>query len=740
MRVSAATSRRTSGRSVLRLRPLSPHWRPALALTSVAVSIGLVVGIWMAIPQGLVTGTDGRLLRGLAREAAAFGNFFDTTNYNPLQGGFDVALAFNHLLSVTMPFLFFEPPYAKFLTSLYALILYVVGILLFARAVGIKWMAIPAAVALPCALQIYPFQYEFGFSNQFLIMPGHFLTVSVFTVILAIIYTARNSLRSMALRYIIVLLLLLWAILAEPLFSSLNVLFFLPLGLGVLLTKGRKVPHHVAFLALVAVVLWVLGPLEYLYSTLYGNARTMLNHEFSRGGFANGASSVFGSKFALYLHAFVLTSLAVGVFSTRSPFRYLAGIALFALLGFYSMAAAFLLNDSAWSLPLPIYFENATIHLFVIVALMSCQDHLEGLFSDGRVQHVRQVLSAGAGALVAAGVPALLLFYWSDVAPRRTGIYVDAYAEAGELADAIVEVWGQDRSRSGVARGAVAVINRGYAAVAEYPLVLNHVWADDVPSMNHYSQLLTPPSHILVSRLAFSTAYARGMYPGLNRLNISNYDRNLFLLYGVRIVVSSWPLNDESLVLERELRFGRDGIHQAFIYSISGFTTPLIPTDRQSVEDLADVISVMRSGDFDVRREALLQDIPGPTENGAVEVEMELKRNRIHLRFAGSGESVVVLPVIFSHCWKVEDGEPSLRLARANGGFLAVLPAGAESATLSSDFSVWTPGCRRRDIADWKADIAAVSETYPMVAGRPDSPDSSWPERLRHVLMRSKWY
>ena len=119
---------------------------------------------------------------------------------------------------------------------------------------------------------------------------------------------------------------------------------------------------------------------------------------------------------------------------------------------------------------------------------------------------------------------------------------------------------------------------------------------------------------------------------------------------------------------------------------------------------------------------------------------MELKRNRIHLRFAGSGESVVVLPVIFSHCWKVEDGEPSLRLARANGGFLAVLPAGAESATLSSDFSVWTPGCRRRDIADWKADIAAVSETYPMVAGRPDSPDSSWPERLRHVLMRSKWY
>ncbi|WP_375596548.1 hypothetical protein ABWI00_09665 [Algihabitans albus] len=727
-----------SGRSALRLRPLSPHWWPALALISVAVSIGLVAGIWTAIPQGLVTGTDGRLLRGLAREAATFGNFFDTTNYNPLQEGFDVALAFNHLLSVSMPFLFFEPPYAKFLTSLYALILYVVGILLFARAVGIKWLAIPAAVALPCALQIYPFQYEFGFSNQFLIMPGHFLTVSVFTIILAIIYTAGNSLRSMALRYIIVLLLLLWAILAEPLFSSLNVLFFLPLGLGVLLTKGRKIPHHVAFLALIVVVLWVLGPLEYLYSTLYGNARTMLDHEFSRGGFANGASSVFGSKFALYLHAFVLTSLAVGVFSTRSPFRYLAGIALVALLGFYSMAAVFLLNNSAWSLPLPIYFENATIHLFVIVALMSCQVHLEDLLSDRRVQHVRQILSSGAGALVAAGVPALLLFYWSDVAPRRTAIYVDGYAEARELADAIVEVRGKDRSGSGMARGAVAIFNRGYTAVPEYPQVLTHLWAENVPSMNHYSQLLTPPSHILVSRLAF---YAReGVYPTLNRLNISNYDRNLFLLYGVRIVVSSSPLNDESLVLERELRFGRDGRYQAFIYSISGFTTPLIPTSSQSVEDLADVISVMRSGDFDVRREALLQDIPGPTENGAVEVVMELKRNRIHLRFAGSGESVVVLPVIFSHCWRVEDGEPSLRLARANGGFLAVLPAGAESATLSSDFSVWTPGCRRRDIADWKADIAAVSETYPMVAGRPDSPDSSWPERLRHVLMRSKWY
>lgn len=722
---------------------LYSYWPQATALASIALSIILVVLIWSVIPQGLVTGTDGRLLTSLARQANAVGNFFDTTNYNSLQGGMNLALPFNHMLSVTMPLMFFEAPLARLLTSLYALLLYVAACMIFARAIGVKWLLVPLAVAVPCALQIYPFQYEFGFSNQFLIIPGHYLTVFIFTAVLAIIYTAGESRRDLALRYVLIFFLVLWAVVAEPLFAGLNVLFFVPFGLAILATKGRSIPYHVLFLGVIAALLWVLGPLEYLYTILYGNARTMLNTEFVRGatGVIWGASSLFSGSAALYLHAFIVVSLATGVLTGRLRLRWLAPMTLLILIAFYAVLVYYVVFATEWPFPLPIYFENATIHLFSIVALMCCQSHIEKVAEGESFPRVRRIAGVGSALLVAATVPALLLFYLSDVAPRRTGIYIDNYADAAALSDAITEVWEEGDGEGAGAKGTVAVINIGYDQVRQFSLVLNHLWLDGVPSMNEYSQIVTPPSHLLVSRVAFSTASAPGgNRPGLNRLSISEYNRNLFLLYGVRLVVSGMPLQEESLVLEREVQYGPEGAHRAFIYSIAGFRSPLVPEDARAVENLADVISALNSESFDVRNEAVFYDQLGlGAVAGGVEPSMRLRRNRIFLETGRGANSAIVLPVVFSRCWTLEESDTRASLVRAHGNFLAVLPAGAETVTISSRFSVWRPGCRQNDIADWRADISAVSTAYPLPAGVQATRTEPWKERLRHLLMKARW-
>ena len=59
--------------------------------------------------------------------------------------------------------------------------------------------------------------------------------------------------------------------------------------------------------------------------------------------------------------------------------------------------------------------------------------------------------------------------------------------------------------------------------------------------------------------------------------------------------------------------------------------------------------------------------------------------------------------------------------------------------TISSRFSVWRPGCRRNDIADWRADISAVSTAYPLPAGVQATRTEPWKERLRHLLMKARW-
>ncbi len=59
------------------------------------------------------------------------------------------------------------------------------------RLVGVPPMLIPISVLTALLLQIYPFQYEFSTTVQFLINPGVFFSIAQFTLVVGVLLTKR---------------------------------------------------------------------------------------------------------------------------------------------------------------------------------------------------------------------------------------------------------------------------------------------------------------------------------------------------------------------------------------------------------------------------------------------------------------------------------------------------------------------------------------------------------------------
>lgn len=742
----ALVSRRWQGGAWNRTSLLARHRnRGILAVVSASLcaAFSLVLAIWGVIPQGLVTGIDGRLLLALVEQARDFGVPWHTTNVNALQGAFNLAFPFNSMLSSTLPMVLLPAEPARFWTSVLSLGAYAVGILAVARAVGVGIALLPIAVALPVALQVYPFQHEVGASLQFVIMPGCFLSIGLFSLILAIVLSAGDGARAMLASYAAVLVLTLWVIAAEPLWAAVNGAFFAPFVAMAVFAKGRAGFRHGAVLLAMAALLWFAGPLEYLYALLVGNARTMLNVEFTRGeaGQVGSASAIFASAFALQIHGFVIAALAAGVFLPRRRLRVLCALGLPLMLGFYLLVTYFLGAAERWPLPLPIYFETATLHVPIALALAVVRAHSALAFA-GLGDALARLRLAGlanlAMLLPALAVPAAALWYLVQVAPQRTTIYIDRFAAAAGVGAAVKEA----RAARPVAAGppgAVAVFGLAYHSAGRkddtfniFHYVLGHLWRQQVPTMNEYSQMVTPVSHLLVTRLA---PLAEPTVV-INGLSIGRYHENLFRLFGVEFVLAGQPQQGRSLVLLGAHAFGAGERNRALLYRVVDFESPLRPALVRPVKDLGEAIARLADPAFDVREEVLLDASPAGPWRRADRAAMRHASGRLKVEVYSLGRSVVVLPVQFSNCWRVMEGDPA-RLLRANGGFLAVVTEGAARFTLGFTMSIWSPGCRRADMRDWARDIAALDLADRQGASEP--PGATTLDRLRAAMMTARW-
>ncbi|MGH9429684.1 MAG: hypothetical protein ACRD2L_25645, partial [Terriglobia bacterium] len=124
------------------------------------------------------------------------------------------------------------------------------------------------------------------------------------------------------------------------------------------------------------------------------------------------------------------------------------------------------------------------------------------------------------------------------------------------------------------------------------------------------------------------------------------------------------------------------------------------PTKVINARDFRSALDFMRKPSFDASREVVTDvNLPEALEV-AGDVELTVEKDGVSVRASSSSRSILVLPVQFSHCWKVYGDGPPL-LFRANIMQLGISFAGRLDASLVFHYGPILAGhCRLEDLRD----------------------------------------
>jgi hypothetical protein len=125
------------------------------------------------------------------------------------------------------------------------------------------------------------------------------------------------------------------------------------------------------------------------------------------------------------------------------------------------------------------------------------------------------------------------------------------------------------------------------------------------------------------------------------------------------------------------------------------------PTKVMRAAAARDIIIAMSKPDFDGREFVVTDDeaIQGDLV-AATDATMIVRMGGVDLRASSAGQSVLVLPVQYSHCWRIVSGRGAT-LFRANLMQLGVRFSGELHVELRQFFGpFWQSGCRAADAAD----------------------------------------
>ena len=139
------------------------------------------------------------------------------------------------------------------------------------------------------------------------------------------------------------------------------------------------------------------------------------------------------------------------------------------------------------------------------------------------------------------------------------------------------------------------------------------------------------------------------------------------------------------------------------------------PTEVVTADSGAEMLEIMRRSDFDFARKAVVGSRGanlGPLVT-AHDMQFTVIRGGLYVAGRSDGMSLVVLPQQFSHCLKPRD--PNVRLIRADFLLTGMIFSGSVSTDIRFDYGIFSPACRRRDLADVKALAMTISEASAQV-------------------------
>jgi hypothetical protein len=226
------------------------------------------------------------------------------------------------------------------------------------------------------------------------------------------------------------------------------------------------------------------------------------------------------------------------------------------------------------------------------------------------------------------------------------------------------------------------------------------LWQYRIPTLFQANMAMTPQYFLTVSEfLSQPSDIQMRLF-----IAITHPNQTMLALWGVRFAIADQPLPFGSLRVEMPVSLSDPPLYNSPI-RLYELAKPNLgnysPTEIISAKSASEMLARMGRSDFDGERMVVVSDgdIPGrfvPVR----EASMTLIEGGLLLRAESEGDSLLVLPVQYSHCW-VPASNTQMTLFRANLMQLGVRFSGRLSSEIKFKFGpFWNSYCRRQDARD----------------------------------------
>jgi len=672
------------------------------------------------------TGTDGKMAQALVLAAFKLGGLFSLTNINPLMGVGSQLLPINVWINPTYwPFMLLERQLATDVAAIVALGIFASACYFMARCFDLP-PVISAIAAQLCIFIFSPLLLIFGLSTVFTLLVGNAVVYAPYMVALGLLCRLEpGSWRDVIGTGVAIFVLVLYSLACDPLWSVIGgfnwATAFAVVVFGDL--RLKTVAFRLGALACSFALLLASRSLEYVYTLTRYTARVQFPALGDRARAPDlMLSTIFYSPDAKYFYATWAIGWLLGLLTLggRSRLLVVAAVASFIVYAAGAITYVLLLN-ATWQVPIPAYTEQGLFVLFMTAAvagywgaLRRCASSIGWLrrWIDSIVeagQRAQSEARPGAGRAVAVVLACVLVMITPGILIRfaieRGEEFAERYHERFPPEPELGEYLEQ---RVGLAdgkafEGSVQFWNFNY----DISLTIDNLWLRGVPTISEYSQLVSPPPLYFVHAVLQNNVV--GALNGFVPFKGSSwaYYCNVLQMFGARFYITDKPSEEakeaELPVVTMPRRPHWSGPPPGLWY-IYEFPQPNLgnysPTNVIVARQASDIAAIIGKEDFDFTSNVVVTAPVSESLVPASDVRMSWRRGRWHVAARSGGTSLLLLPQQFSNCLRPKD--PSVRLVRADLMMTGMIFSGDVDTDIVFDNGIFSPGCRRYDLADLK--------------------------------------
>ena len=468
----------------------------------------------------------------------------------------------------------------------------------------------------------------------------------------------------------------------------------------------------------------LLGVGTYYYSLINYTAYRFFADEITHPlGGKVGLSSYFGAPLAHWTIVLGVVGAAGTVLMASGKLRLLAVAHLIATALFFLIGSWFAFSADEYRGSFPVYFETAFwpyATLFAVLAIAGPARLAFGVIGLFAGRLTKSIPYYASSAVLAA---ALAWVTWNNVAAARTGakdckgwttppIHSTAITDYLEKAIAlapgtpfrgiVATIGGFDEGKPADWIEMAGSTHRLWTETGSDHR-LDGLWQFNIPTLFQYQTFITPPYYLLLTDFL-----ARSTDRQLRSVVVmSKIDAPMMRLWGVRYLITDSPTDAGKEVAALPTR-ARGTLH---LTELNGANLgDYSPTEVRLAGDFHAGLQIMHEPGFDGTRQVVTDSPIGANLVPAAEISLVYEKYGFHVVGKSAGQSVLVLPVQYSHCWTAEaasaeakpaDATPAVELFRADLMQLGLRFSGNLDARLVFRFGpLLAARCRLADLND----------------------------------------